>query len=163
MNFVRSAGLAGLAFNFLLIVPATAQDAAAVPPRPWQVACVSQAQSAELQCSVTQSLVAAETRQRIISVNLVGGAAGPTMTLSLPHGLNLQAGVSVAVDDAASGTFPILTADQNGSYAEFTVDNDLLNAMKRGTLLKIGVSAHGGDVVNFELSLSGFTEAVDRL
>jgi invasion protein IalB len=161
MQIITSAGLAGLAF--MLIVPATAQDAVAVPQRPWQVACVSQAQSADLQCSVSQSLVAAETRQRIISVNLVGGPAGPTMTLSLPHGLNLPAGVTVGVDDSEPRTFPILTADQNGSYAEFTADDDLVNAMKRGTLLKIGVSAHGGDVVNFELSLSGFGEAVVRL
>lgn len=160
MPFFRSAGLVGLGLFF--VSTSFAQEAPA-PQRPWQVSCVSQQTSADLKCSVSQVLLSAETRQRAIAVNLVGTDAGISMTLALPHGLRLVDGVNVSVDNAEAVRFPIITADQNGSYAEFVASSELVLAMKMGTLLKVSVTANGGDIVVFELSLAGFTDAVSRL
>ena len=85
------------------------------------------------------------------------------MRVSLPHGILLQNGVDVWIDDAAPAKSPIVIADQNGSYADVELSANLLVALQGGSFLHFGVSAGNGERVEFTLSLKGFTAAMEAM
>lgn len=133
-------------------------------PLPWTVSCSSNPQSGELSCSMTQVLVAQDTQQRLIGATVFRNAAGAAvMRFSLPHGVLLQKGVNVGVDDKAASTIPIVIADQNGSYADLEISPELLQGLQAGSALHLGVTAGTGEAVDFALSLKGFTAAFAKL
>ncbi|PXA96871.1 invasion associated locus B family protein [Nostoc sp. 3335mG] len=149
----------------LATVPlALAQEAApAAPVRPWQVTCVSQQTGPDLVCSMGQTLLAGQTGQRVVSANITRQDGKLVMQLALPHGLRLPDGVDIAVDGGARSSFTIVTADQNGSYAEVPLDDALLGALRAGQILEVVVQAYDGGEIVLQLSLAGFTEAIGRL
>jgi invasion protein IalB len=173
-------------------VPALAQDAAPAPgqaappatgqtpatggpiqvgttdntnPQPWTVNCSSQPQTGELACSMAQVLIAQESNQRLVGASVFRPepSDAAVMRFSLPHGILLQKGVDVWVDDAKPTSVPIIIADQNGSYADLPLDATRLTALQGGTFLHLGVSAGSGERVEFTLSLKGFTAAFAKL
>ena len=55
------------------------------------------------------------------------------------------------------------TADQNGSYASVPLGDNMIEAMRKGTILNVLVKSASGDEVTFQLSLNGFTAALARI
>jgi len=159
--------------GMIAVPPALAQDAAPITigpatdanTLPWSVNCVSQPASGELVCNMAQQLIANDTGQRMLAASVFRPApsASAVMRLSLPHGILLQQGVDVWVDDAAPTKHPIVIADQNGSYAEIELGADMLVALQGGSILRAGVSTGNGERVLFQLSLRGFTAAFANL
>ena len=103
------------------------------------------------------------TGQRVLAVAISRAASGYAARLSLPHGLGLPEGVQVWIDDGPRTKHAIATADQNGSYAVVPLDEAMIAAMKKGTILNVLVKAASGDEVTFQLSLNGFTAALARI
>ena len=165
---VLAAALAGAAW---LTVPALTQDvkapAEAAPsppnPQPWAINCAGQGAAGDLVCVMSQGLIAKNTGQRVLTVAISRAASGYAARLSLPHGLDLPEGVEVWIDDGPRTKHVIATADQNGSYAVVPLDEAMIAAMKKGTILNVLVKAASGDEVTFQLSLNGFTAALARI
>jgi invasion protein IalB len=161
--------------------PAQAQAPAATPPaaggpiqvgttsndnpQPWTVNCTSNAQTGDLVCTMSQVLIASQSNQRLVgaSVYRPQPSAAAIMRLSLPHGILLQKGVDVWVDAGKPTNFPIIIADQNGSYADVELGANMLVSLQGGGVLHVGVSAGSGERVEFSLSLKGFTAAFAKL
>lgn len=143
----------------------TAAAAPQAPVQPWVLNCSNQGTGDTLNCSMTQTIVARETNQRIISASIfrIPQTKVLRLQLGLPHGLDLPAGVSLWVDDQAKVTNPIKTADQNGSYSLFDISDDFLAAMKAGKLLNVGVTSVDGRQFTLQLSLDGFGASVARV
>lgn len=163
----------------LAVVPAAAQGTPAAPtgpirigagaadenPQPWTVNCSSQGPAADLVCNMSQVLVQSETGQRLVAATIYRPqqSARAVMRLNLPHGIVLPEGVNVSVDEQAAIKYVILTADQNGSYADVELTEDVVARMQSGAALKLGVVTVGQEQIEFSLSLRGFTAAFAKL
>ena len=132
--------------------------------RPWTVNC-STASTGTLQCQMSQTLLVAKTRQRILRVAITKTqqADQMIMSVSMPHGLYLPGGLTLAVDAAPGKRYDIQTADQNGSYTNLLLDAALLDAFKRGNVMSITLQNANRQPVKMELYLTGFTEMLDTL
>jgi invasion protein IalB len=163
-----AASLAGAAWpTASALAQDVAEPAEAAPappsPQPWTITCTGQGAAGELACVMSQGLIARKTGQRVLSVAISRTASGHAARLSLPHGLDLPAGVEVWIDDGERTRHVISTADQNGAYAYVPLDDAMLAAMKKGSILNVMVKSASGDEVTFQLSLNGFTAALGRL
>lgn len=167
-------GLVLVAGTADLAAPAAAQqqsDTAAqpgdaqTPAKPWVVNCSNQA-GADLTCVMSQTLMMAETRQRVLSASIVkvSDTGEVVMRLALPHGVHLPSGVRLRIDDGPETTYPIEVADQNGSYARIVLDRPLLDAMLHGSAIRVSLTVPSADKgLELQLSLIGFTAALDTL
>lgn len=114
---------------------------------------------------MSQVLATKETRQRVLAATVLrdqrDGKA--IMRLSLPHGLMLPKGVKVAVDGGQAKSFPILTADKNGSYAIIVLEGELASELQSGKIIVVSVERFAGGEVDFRLTLEGFGEGFAKL
>lgn len=154
--------LVSLALVLSTISVSKAQEDNAPSPA-WAVNCSSQAKSPDLACTASQTILIAETGQRVAAA-IVSRADGQlTMTLALPHGLNISYGVKVASDDGEVRQLGIVTADQNGAYAEFPITDDVARKMMSAAFLTLTVKAYRGEEVTLKFPLNGFTEALAKI
>jgi len=147
--------------------PAAAKPAepATAPAQPWSVNCAASAGKTELDCSMVQSVFARASGLRLISVAISKAAGAPNtrLQLSLPHGVALQQGAEVWVDKGAAKKVPIRNADANGSYAIGDVDAELLDSLKKGSMLNTAFKTLDGKRIVLQVSLNGFTTAYSKL
>lgn len=150
--------------TILSATPVLAQEqsgAANANPGPmWLVNCSNQANQNALACAMSQTIFESQSRQRIVTANIFQTEPGRfAMRLLLPHGLDLTKGVTLAVDNGATGQHGINTADSNGSYALIPLNNELIEAMKAGNVANVGISNMNGNSLRIEMSLDGFSSS----
>lgn len=158
------------AMVFLGGEPVAHAQQAAQPPaenqQSWTVNCSAQGASGDLVCTMSQVLIARNTGQRVLAAIVFRDAEADgalKMRLGLPHGIQLPEGATIWIDSGERATHVISTADQNGSYANVTLDDALVAGLKSGQLLNVMVKAASGDEVIFQLSLKGFSAALDKI
>jgi len=164
---LKSAALVAAA---LLMVAISGPVAAAQNAKPakatdnWVVNC-SSVGGAALKCRMSQTIMVAKTRQRILSAVIFHkpASADLVMRVALPHGIYLPAGVTVKVDNTPGQTYVIETADRNGSYASIPLDRKLLAALKAGQKLVFALQNMAGKTVKIELSLVGFSASLAQI
>lgn len=163
-------GIIILGTVFLMLgMAVSAQTSEAAQPaagnvQSWFVSCDNGANPKKLTCVMTQSLVQANSQQRIISARIQADAEGNMiMVVSLPHGLDLQSGIKVSIDEENPSEHPIQTADANGAYARVGLSPDMVEEMKIGSALGVQFTAASGNEVKFDLSLAGFFDAYTLL
>ena len=132
-------------------------------PQTWTLNCSGAAAQSELACTLSQVLIVKDSNKRILTAVVARRDGKLMLDLGLPHGLNLPKGVDIWIDEAARKTYPIVTADQNGSYAMIALDEALIGALKKGSLLNVAVTAHAGNEIVLQLSLTGFSAGISRL
>jgi invasion protein IalB len=160
----RAVFLAACAMSFITAQPSLAQEAAAAPPVPtWTINCSGDASQAKLACTLTQTLIMKDKGQCVLTAVVTNNDGKPLLNLGLPHGLSLAKGVDIWIDEAARQNFPIVTADQKGSYAIIALKDTFINAMKQGKLLNVAVTAFAGNEIILQLSLNGFSAGFARL
>ena len=125
----------------------------------WIVNCSNANPQAELRCAMTQNLQLSSTGQRVLTISIERRNDQPRATLLLPHGIDLVRGVRYAVDGGEQRVAVITHADQNGSYASFAIDTGLLEAMRKGAILRVVAAPLSGEELVIELTLSGFSSA----
>ncbi|KAB2654893.1 invasion associated locus B family protein [Brucella tritici] len=176
MVFRKPPVLAGLMLLILVggSAPAMAQGAqttqrnpaASQPAAPaWALSCSSaNAGAGALECQMSQTILRQETGQILMVITIRKPQSGSmSMNLVLPHGLYLPAGVSYQIGTGAKNTAVIFSSDQNGAYANVTLAPELLNALKAGSVLNIGLETVTRNPLTIPVSLTGFTSAIDRL
>lgn len=132
--------------------------------QPWLVNCAGEPTTGALRCAMSQTLFAQQTGQKLIALSIGVNASGETVArLNLPHGIDLQKGAEISIDKENPEIIPIRNADQNGSYADFVLDDAKLAAFRAGTALGVAVTSINGDRIMFEISLNGFTAAFGKL
>lgn len=158
---------AKIAFVLLaLTLPASSYSHAQVndaSPQTWAVNCSSQANSPELVCTTSQTILIAETGQRVARAMVSRSNGALTMTLALPHGLNIGYGVKLANDNGKPHQLSIVTADQHGAYAELPLTDAALKAMVIAEFLTLTVKAYRGEEVTLTFSLKGFSAALGKI
>jgi invasion protein IalB len=154
----------------LLTLPASAQEDAEKPAQPpavnsWTISCGSTTDVNKLECQMSQVLTETKTGQRVLTVTIrkQGADGGRGMMLMLPHGIYLPAGATYQVDQGEKTPAAIQTADQNGSYAAVPLTDPLVETLKRGTTLNIGMETANRAPITLPVSLTGFAATYDKL
>jgi invasion protein IalB len=155
-----------------LALPAAAQQAVTLPGGAtaltethgdWTVRCqVSQPES-RIGCLVQQEQVDNQSRQRLLAIELVPGANGILGTLILPFGLDLDKGVTLAIDDGqASSILRFRTCLPQGCLVPLSFAPELQPVLGGGKVLNVATTADGGAPAPFTISLTGLAGALVR-
>ena len=144
---------------------AAAQPAAPPAPAPWGARCASDGRSSTPDCVIEQRVVLSNSGQLLaaVTVRLPADSQTPVMMIQTPSGLNLPAGLKLAVDEKPFETLPLQTCDGGGCYAGNVVSPELLAALKQGTTLSITFQDVGQRDIAVPVSLNGFTAAYDKI
>jgi invasion protein IalB len=114
-------------------------------------------------CALSQEQASTETQQRVLAIEIQPLDAGIAGTLVLPFGLDLSAGVTLAIDDAAPlPKLPFRTCVPGGCLVSLDFAADLVTALRSAESLRIATVADGGAPAPFSISLNGFAGALDR-
>jgi invasion protein IalB len=156
----------------VLALPAMAQQAMTLPGGAsaltethgdWTVRCQVRQPESRIGCLVQQEQVDSQSRQRLLAVELVPGSSGALGTLILPFGLDLDKGVSLAIDDGQpSPNFRFRTCLPQGCLVPLNFTPEQVPALTGGKALKVAATADGGAATPFTISLNGLTSALAR-
>jgi invasion protein IalB len=129
----------------------------------WTVACI--AQDNNKRCTLSQQQVDAQSRQRMLAIELGRVTDGHTQgALVLPFGLALEKGVVLRVDeDKPLPALAFRTCLPAGCVVPVSFDNAMITALREGKQLQLEAVADGGKPVSFSISLAGLAGALDRL
>lgn len=97
-----------------------------------------------------------------IFIRKVDGQPSPVAFIKVPLGVNLRAGLGLAVDQAQIAQVPYTFCDPAGCNAILQLDSEKVAAMKKGKELEVGVFLVDNQVV-MPASLSGISKALDAL
>jgi invasion protein IalB len=129
----------------------------------WVVACGLP--SGTVACTLSQQQTDNRSNQRVLAVELSGRDGGATAvgTIVMPFGLALDQGLTLQIDEGQPTTVSFGTCVPAGCLAPVTFQTELLDALRRGTTLKLRVIAYDtGNPVDFTVSLKGFSESLNR-
>lgn len=128
----------------------------------WQVSCNVRDQIK--QCSMVQQQTNSKSRQRVLAIELQGGANGMQGALVLPFGIALENGVTLQVDQGpVSNPLKFRTCVPAGCLVPLNFDAAFINALGGGGTLQVNAVADGEKVITFSVSLKGFSAAHDRI
>ena len=129
----------------------------------WTVRCQVRQPDGRISCLMQQEQVDNQNRQRLIAIELVPNGDGLLGTLILPFGLDLDKGVSVAVDEGQPGpNLRFRTCLPQGCMVPLNLAADVMATLQRGGALKVAAIADGGAPTPFTVSLKGFASALAR-
>lgn len=167
------AAFSALMLSFALPETALAQEAEpvaeaapteqniAAQETPWQVNCTP-GETAQLDCSMVKSLVIGQNRQVLAQAAIVAGDPY-VLRILVPHGMSLAEGLRVSVDGVEVASPVFRTSLQGGALAVSDVTVELEEALRAGGLLQIEGVQNNGGALRLEMSLSGFSAAIDKL
>jgi invasion protein IalB len=158
---------AAVAFGQQVTTPGQGPAAVAegTGPAPWGSFCSGQGRSDKLACRIEQRVVLSNSGQLLTAVAIelpAEAAQDPTMTVQLPNGLFLPAGLRLGVDSVEVASLPFQTCDGSGCYAQTPVTVDLVAAMQRGTTLTVTFQDVRQVEIAVPVSLAGFSAALAR-
>jgi invasion protein IalB len=115
-------------------------------------------------CAAQQEQTSAQTKQRILGIE-VDTAGGKSMgTLVMPFGLQLSKGVILKIGDKlTSQALPFQTCLPTGCVVPFEIGKEWEAAMRSGDTLAVTASGVNGQDARFAVSLKGFSSAIDRI
>jgi invasion protein IalB len=144
---------------------AAAEPAAPPPPAPWGARCASAARTTAPDCVIEQRVVLSNSGQLLaaVTIRLPPDSSTPVMMIQTPFGLNLPAGLKLAIDEKPFDTLPLQTCDGGGCYAGNVVSPELLSALKQGTTLSITFQDQAQRDIAVPVSLNGFTAAYEKI
>jgi invasion protein IalB len=131
----------------------------------WAVSCVSAPQNGApgKVCTFSQEQANGQSRQRVLAVELRPTGSSAEGTLVLPFGLALEQGAQLQIDEGqVQAPLRFRTCVPAGCLVNLSFDDKALEALRKGSSLKIRVAAEGGREVTLAVSLRGFAGALDR-
>lgn len=114
-------------------------------------------------CGVTQTIFDKDKKPVVnLFVRKVKGQKDPIAFVKVPLGVNLQAGLGVAVDKKEIAQIPYTVCDPAGCNAIFPITKEIAAKMKKGSKIQVGMLLVTQEVI-MQGSLSGFTSALGSL
>ncbi|MBS9777553.1 MAG: invasion associated locus B family protein [Gammaproteobacteria bacterium] len=114
-------------------------------------------------CGITQTILDADKKPVVnIFIRKVKGQKDPIAFVKVPLGVNLQAGLGLAVDKKEIAQIPYTVCDPAGCNAIFPLTSDAITKMKKGSNIQFGMLVINKEIV-IKGSLSGFSKAVGSL
>lgn len=131
----------------------------------WASRCAADARQSALDCSVEQSIIETKSRQILmqIVVRVPPDTRKPVLTIQLPLGLFLPAGVILKFDEGKPERFDVQTCDQKGCYLQLPVSPEMLQQMTKGKQMSVTFQNLGKQDIGVPVSLGGFVVAYDKI
>ena len=148
----------------------------------WTVSCHNhppQSRSRLSNCQMSQELRDKKSGQLVLAFALPSkpGKDGANAIVVAPFGLNLSKGIGLSVADTGAATAqtkaqldtakanaPFHTCLPAGCLARFTLNDTMINALRRGVEARVKMTSADEDkTVEMKISLKGFTAAERRL
>lgn len=126
----------------------------------WQLSCVEKEE--EKQCSVSQALLN-DQGQTVAVVNLSYVEKLTVLEFGLPLMMDLTSPVSLSVDGNSVSNYPYNACNQRACFIIREDNEDLLVAFTKGTQAQMKLTAFGGQNVEMNISLKGFSSALTEL
>jgi len=129
----------------------------------WTVTCASA--NNRTQCIMSQTLARRSDGKHILDVRLspVTDEDGKNASFTLPFGLEFSRGVTVQLDDGKAGNpFLFKTCLPDGCIVPLSLEKGVIDAMRKGTSLRLKAVSTQNTDVPFTVSLKGFGAAMDR-
>ena len=126
----------------------------------WKITCPDQAP-----CRMAQSIVTAGDKKVIMQMRVFKGKDGTkdTALFSFPLGILLNTGWQIKIDNGKTQLLPFEICKEDGCHSGINIPNSLLNAMKRGNILKVKFFDASQKAIEPKISLKGFTKAYGEL
>lgn len=144
---------------------AASQTSPSKPPQftstNWNVSCQPNATAKKLVCELSRTITLAQTGQLFMKISI--GAKPLYLVLQLPHGLKLDEGVKIQIDDKKIVPIKFFTSNQAGAFTRTMISNEMLSALKSGSRMNITVHSTNGKALVTPISLLGFSLGFDRL
>ena len=157
-------GLCNVASAYAQDAAPAAEQAAPQSAAPnWLVTCSNQMDAAKLSCSMSQSVVLAANGARLMTAVVEPTDGGQELTLVLPFGLDLQAGVQMVIDEVDWQKLPISTYEAGACYSSIALDADALSRLSKGDALDVKLINRQGEEVVLSLTLTGFTGSLELM
>lgn len=114
-------------------------------------------------CGISQTIYDSDKNPVVhIFIRKVKGQKDPLAFIKVPLGVNLQAGLGLAVDKKEIAQVPYTVCDPAGCNAIFPLKKGLLDKIKAGNQMQIGLLLVNKEIV-LGASLSGVTNALNAL
>lgn len=128
----------------------------------WRAICVVQNKAKK--CAISQVQME-QNGQRVLAVEVDPPQDDATkLTIILPFGLSLDAGVTLQVDEqAAMPPLRFRTCLPAGCIVSMDLDAETLQSLRGAKTIRVATVADGGAETPFSISLKGFSSALDRL
>lgn len=132
----------------------------------WQGVCEQNPQSKKEECGLVQLFsVDNEGKKTVMGRVFIRNAAGqanPVGIITLPLGVNLRAGVAIAVDGKEIGRVAYDFCEPVGCNAAFPLDAKTKDAMMKGKELQVATYL-ANEQVTMPFSLKGMTKGLGEL
>ena len=102
-------------------------------------------------------------RMAAVAVQLQSGKPQPVMTIRVPGGLYIPAGLNLQIDDGKVQVVALQTCDQQGCYAEMQIGAELLAALKSGKRLLITCQNAARNKFVLPLALDNFADTFQKI
>ena len=171
MNAKRLRGLVRLIAGLGLIAARSAPPARWRPGAvrakhgDWETRCETPPGASYEQCAVVLSVVD-QDRPNLTMVVIVLNTAdrkARLMRVIAPLGVLLPAGVSLQIDDQDAGRLNFLQCLPNGCIAQVALDDKLIDKLKTGKTVTLGIFQTPEQGVGVQAPLAGFKEAYEQL
>lgn len=129
----------------------------------WQKRCVDKDQK---QCEIFQSIrIGTKDKNMRLSEVAISLQSNNVIMLgvTLPLGITLPQGLGLQVDEGNMMQMPFQNCNTNGCSAISKITSDILSEMKNGGILNVFFFDGANKKIKVELSLVGFTKAVQSL
>lgn len=128
----------------------------------WSVTCTT-AEGGTRACRMQQFQRQTENNAQVLALYVRATQQGPRISMVLPLGVRLRAGVTVAVGDEELAKVPYDICTNTGCAAGFAPTDEQMAKLRAGEALRVTVAATNGKAATIRASLIGFTAAWDRL
>jgi invasion protein IalB len=138
----------------------------------WQVTCVTPAPAAGAaadapapvrMCEMVQELTRNDSGQRVLAMSLRVEGDGAAATIIAPLGLELAAGLSLTVDDAALVAVPFSTCVPAGCVAKASLTADQLSRLAAADKIGAEMAGNDGQPLHLDLTAGDLMTAWARL
>jgi invasion protein IalB len=131
----------------------------------WTSQCTSASRHAEVECTMEQSILLNNTRQllALIVIRMPANLHEPVMTIQVPVGLFLPAGLSLQIDEGKPLSVPLQTCDLKGCYATTPIAKDMIEALKGGKRLAVTFENNAKEKITVPFALDSFADAYAKI
>ncbi|MPV86858.1 invasion associated locus B family protein [Ostreibacterium oceani] len=114
-------------------------------------------------CGISHTIYDADQKPVVnLFIRKIDGQPDPIAFIKVPLGVNLQAGLGIAVDREEIAQVPYTVCDPAGCNAIVPLKSETVETMKRGKEIQIGMLLVNQEVI-LTGSLSGITKALGAL
>lgn len=117
-------------------------------------------------CGIIQTIADNNTRRQVlaIAVRPVGKDKRIAMFVTAPLGIFLGSGIGGKIDDGEQFKFNLQSCTQRGCQAAIAIENDRLDALKKGQRMLVGFKARAdANTITVPVSLKGFTAGLKAI